>query len=73
MVPLEHSEHGSSSGERSLRTVQEVAALLAVSTPAAYELIRSGRLPAVRLGRRIRGDSRVLDRWIAQGGYEPTP
>ena len=49
-------------------TVSEVAARLAVGTAAAYELVRSGRLPAFRLGRRIRVDADALEDWIARGG-----
>ena len=67
-VPPEHSDRGSTASTRALWTVTEVAAILAVSTPAAYALIREGRLPAVRLGRRIRVDAHALEQWIAQGG-----
>ena len=34
-------------------TVDEAAAMLGISRGLAYELVRQGRLPSVRLGRRI--------------------
>jgi excisionase family DNA binding protein len=34
-------------------TVDEVAALLRISRGAAYEAVRQGTIPALRLGRRI--------------------
>lgn len=37
---------------RAVYTVREVAALLSLSTSTAYALVRSGDIPAERLGRR---------------------
>ena len=44
-------------------TVREVAEYLRVQTPHVYRLLREGRLPAVRVGRRagIRIDGTKLD------------
>ena len=56
-----------------LLTVQEAAARVAVSTDALYELVRSGRIPAVHLGRRVRLDPAQLESWIAQGGRKCGP
>ena len=39
--------------ERLTVTVTEAAEILGVSRTSAYELVRAGTLPAVRLGRRI--------------------
>lgn len=39
--------------ERLTLTVDEVAALLGISRGLAYELARCGKLPALRLGRRL--------------------
>jgi excisionase family DNA binding protein len=36
-------------------TVQEVADLMRVSTMTVYRIIKSGELPAVRVGRSFRG------------------
>ena len=51
-----------------LLTVPEVAGQLRVSVPRAYQLVREGVVPAVRLGRQVRIDQEVLRAWIAQGG-----
>ena len=34
-------------------TVEEAAGLLRISRGLAYEMVRSGRLPSIRLGRRL--------------------
>ena len=39
--------------ERLTFSVEEVAALLGISRGLAYELARCGKLPALRLGRRL--------------------
>jgi excisionase family DNA binding protein len=39
--------------ERLTYTVTEVAALLGISRASAYELVRSGEIPALHFGRRI--------------------
>jgi excisionase family DNA binding protein len=62
------AERGRPETAPALLTIQEAAALLRVSCPRAYELARSGVLPAVRLGRQIRIDPVQLRTWIAQGG-----
>ncbi|MQA92691.1 MAG: helix-turn-helix domain-containing protein [Gemmatimonas sp.] len=33
-----------------------------------YRMARNGVLPSVRLGRKVRFDPEVIERWIAQGG-----
>lgn len=52
----------------SLRGIDWVAAHLDVSKERAYELVRLGILPAVRLGRQVRVDESVVQQWIASGG-----
>lgn len=42
-------------------TVTEAAEVLGVSRSTAYELVRSGDLPALRLGRRIVVPEHALD------------
>ena len=39
--------------ERLVYTVEEAGRLLGVSRTTAYECVRTGQLPSVRLGRRI--------------------
>lgn len=48
-----------------LLTVVEVAGLLRISRNLAYDLVHQGRLPHVRLGRRILIPRHGLEEWIA--------
>lgn len=45
----------------------EVAARLRVKRPAVYELIRTGRLPSVRFGQRVRVRESALRAFIDHG------
>jgi putative molybdopterin biosynthesis protein len=54
--------------ERELLTAVEVAEVLRVSRYHVYDLVRDGRLPAVRIGRHVRIARSVLDAWIGNGG-----
>lgn len=56
--------------ERKTYTVPEVARLLGISKAHAYELIRIGRVPAIRLGRRILVPRRLLDGFLENGMTE---
>jgi excisionase family DNA binding protein len=46
----------------------EVARILDISEQRVYELCRRGILPHVRIGRQIRIDKKVLEKWIEGGG-----
>lgn len=46
---------------RATMTVTEAAEVLGVSRSTAYELVRSGDLPALRLGRRIVVPEHAID------------
>jgi excisionase family DNA binding protein len=46
-------------------TVQEVAELMRVSTMTVYRLIKSGELPAVRVGRSFRVRDEDVDAYLA--------
>jgi excisionase family DNA binding protein len=46
-------------------TAAEVASLLRVSTMTVYRLIRSGELPAVRVGKSYRVREDDVDRYLA--------
>jgi excisionase family DNA binding protein len=46
-------------------TVQEVAELMRVSTMTVYRLIKSGDLPAVRVGRSFRVRDEDVDAYLA--------
>ena len=55
-------------------SVDEAAKLLGISRNLAYDLIREGRLPHVRLGRRILVPRFGLEQWLAQeANVEPPP
>src|SRR5206468_10752094 len=54
-------------------TVAEAAKLLQISPYSAYELIRQGRIPFVRLGRVIRIPRFGLEQWIAREAGLPEP
>lgn len=45
-------------------TVEEVAKLLRIGRSAAYEAVRRGQIPSVRLGRRLRVPSKALDQLL---------
>ena len=49
-----------------LISVREAARLLGISRNLAYELIAEGRLPHIRLGRRVLVSRYGLEQWIAQ-------
>ncbi len=54
-----------------LLTVAEVAGLLRVSTMTVYRLIRTGELPAVRVGRNYRVRRNDLDLYLQEKIVEP--
>ena len=45
-------------------TVEELAELLNVSTKGLYSKVRTGRMPALKLGSMIRFDPHVTARWL---------
>lgn len=51
--------------ERLTMTVEETAGILGISRGLAYELVRRGDLPHLRLGRRIVVPVRALESFIA--------
>lgn len=53
-----------------LRTVAEVAELLRVSNMTVYRLIRSGELPALRVGKSYRIRSGDLDTYLSTGSVQ---
>lgn len=53
-TPLEHKgREGAVPSHRLTMTVDEAAAALGVGRGLAYEMVRQGRIPALRLGRRV--------------------
>ncbi len=51
-------------GERVLLTVEEAAHRLGIGRSFAWELVRRGELPSIRLGRLVRIPVGALDEWI---------
>ena len=47
-------------------TVRECAAYLRISAGLAYEMVRQGSLPTIRLGRRILVPRQALERMLAK-------
>jgi len=66
---------GSDRLEPLVLSVPEAARLLGVSRNLAYELVREGRLPHVRLGRRVLIPRVGLEQWLAKeaGLAQPPP
>lgn len=56
-----------------LLTVPEAAKLLRISRGLAYELVARGRLPHIRLGRRILIPWHGLEEWITREAGLPLP
>jgi excisionase family DNA binding protein len=54
-------------------TVQEAAAFLRIGRTVAYEAIRTGAIPSVRIGKLIRVPREALLTWIASQGQPDNP
>jgi excisionase family DNA binding protein len=52
--------------EKRMMTVYDVADLLGLHRVTVYEKVSRGEIPHVRIGRAIRFDREVLERWIAE-------
>ncbi len=55
--------------DRLALTVDETAARLGISRPTAYEGVRTGTIPSVKIGRRILVPIAALERML-QGGAQ---
>ncbi len=49
--------------------VPEVAKELRIARSRAYELVASGTIPAVKIGRSVRVSRRDLERWLEEQRY----
>ena len=54
-------------------TLPEVAALLRIGERTAYDLARTQRIPAAKVGGQWRIRRTDLDAWIARGGEAAAP
>ena len=50
-------------------SLKDVQQLLGIGKTKAYELVTTGELPAVRIGRCIRVNRRELDEWLQAQRY----
>jgi len=50
--------------------VPEVAKELRIARSRAYELVASGTIPAVKIGRSVRVSRRELERWLDEQRYQ---
>lgn len=55
--------------EREWLKVPEVAEVLQIARSRAYELVGSGAIPSVRIGRSVRVSRKELDRWLEERRY----
>ena len=58
--------------ETAVLTIPEVAEMLRIGRNEAYELVRSGQLYGVRIGRSIRVPRKALDNLLAPPATSPT-
>ncbi len=55
--------------QREYLTVAELQEVLGIGSTKAYQLLQSGEIPAVRVGRALRVCRRDLDEWAQQNQY----
>ena len=55
-------------GKRATLSVDAAAKYIGVSRSSAYEAIRRGELPAIRIGRRLLVPVAALERMLAEAG-----
>lgn len=59
--------------DRVVLTVEEAAAMLRIGRSAAYEGVRSGAIPSVRIGRLLRVPRHALDAMLGIPEYHEAP
>ena len=59
------------SDQKPTLTVAEAAELLGVSRGLAYDLVRRGEIPSIRLGRRLLAPRRVLEVLLGEPSVRP--
>lgn len=60
-----HSSGGAETSGRLTWTVEEAAALLGISRPTAYEAVKTGSIPHIKIGRRILIPVAALEKMLA--------
>lgn len=56
--------------DKAVYNVYEVAALLGINLPKAYELARQPGFPSCRIGRRIVIPKAAFERWLEQAAFD---
>lgn len=56
--------------EKVVYTVDEAAQILDISRPSAFQGIRRGEIPCIRIGRRILVPKAALDKLLGNAGVE---
>lgn len=51
-------------------TVTETAAILGIGRTAAYEAVRTGQIPAIRIGKRLLVSKSTVEK-LLEGGHSP--
>jgi excisionase family DNA binding protein len=59
--------------ERLTVTVEEAARLLGIGRNSAYEAVRRGEIPAIRIGKRFVVPKAALERMLSDGRPYPPP
>lgn len=59
--------------ERLTHTVTEAAQKIGINRNAAYDLVKSGDLPSIRIGRRIVIPRLALERWLEERASDRAP
>lgn len=47
-------------------SVMEMAECLGIGRNMAYELVKTGRIPALKIGRQIRIPKKILESWLTE-------
>jgi len=53
---------------RTIITIKEMSAILGIGRNTAYEAVKKGEIPSVKVGRRILVPSKALDKWLESSG-----
>lgn len=56
--------------EKEYMKVPQVAEFLQIGRSRAYELVGSGEIPSVRIGRSVRVNRKELERWLEEQRYD---
>jgi excisionase family DNA binding protein len=59
--------------DRITLTVEEAGLRLGISRTLAYELVRRGEIPSIRLGRRVLVPIQALNQMMASAGHDMSP